>query len=156
MHPNFQLSFDGVGWHDFLRGIDGAEEKTIAALKSQNEQSQTTAQPTQEGRLTQLLGTSLPNWEGMLRAHTQAQTHELDTLSQELGDLQRETHATLLQNLRDAAAQEIAERDAEWEERMKAERAVMENKIGSFVKALWLLFGICLVSLGLSIAEFVR
>ena len=33
MHPNFQLSFDGVGWHDFLRGIDGAEERTIAALK---------------------------------------------------------------------------------------------------------------------------
>ena len=33
MHPNFQLSFDGIGWHDYLRGIDGAEEKTIAALK---------------------------------------------------------------------------------------------------------------------------
>ncbi len=33
MHPNFQLSFDGIGWHDFLRGISGAEEKTIAALK---------------------------------------------------------------------------------------------------------------------------
>jgi len=33
MHPNFQLSFDGIGWHDFLRGVDGAEEKTIGALK---------------------------------------------------------------------------------------------------------------------------
>ncbi len=33
MHPNFQLSFDGVGWHDFLRGVPGAEEKTIQALK---------------------------------------------------------------------------------------------------------------------------
>ena len=27
LHPSFQLSFDGVGWHDFLRGIPGAEEK---------------------------------------------------------------------------------------------------------------------------------
>ena len=33
VHPAFQLSFDGVGWHDFLRGVPGAEEKTIQALK---------------------------------------------------------------------------------------------------------------------------
>lgn len=33
LHPPFQLSFDGVGWHDFLRGVPGAEEKTINALK---------------------------------------------------------------------------------------------------------------------------
>lgn len=33
MHPAFQLSFDGIGCHDFLRGIPGAEEKTIQALK---------------------------------------------------------------------------------------------------------------------------
>ena len=33
VHPPFQLSFDGVGWHDFLRGVPGAEEKTVKALK---------------------------------------------------------------------------------------------------------------------------
>ena len=33
VHPSFQLSFDGVGWHDFLRGVPGAEEKTLHALK---------------------------------------------------------------------------------------------------------------------------
>lgn len=33
VHPGFQLSFDGVGWHDFLRGVECAEEKTIHALK---------------------------------------------------------------------------------------------------------------------------
>lgn len=33
VHPPFQLSFDGVGWHDFLRGVPGAEEKTLQALK---------------------------------------------------------------------------------------------------------------------------
>ena len=33
MHPNFQLSFDGIGQHDFLRGVPGAEEKTINVLK---------------------------------------------------------------------------------------------------------------------------
>ena len=33
VHPAFQLSFDGVRWHDFLRGVPGAEEKTLSALK---------------------------------------------------------------------------------------------------------------------------
>ena len=33
MHPSFQLSYDGVGKHDFLRGIVGAEERALRALK---------------------------------------------------------------------------------------------------------------------------
>lgn len=33
IHPSFQLSFDGIGHHDFLRGVPGTEEKTIKALK---------------------------------------------------------------------------------------------------------------------------
>ena len=33
MHPSFQLSFDGVGWHDFLRGMPCAEEKAIHAFE---------------------------------------------------------------------------------------------------------------------------
>lgn len=33
VHPNFQLSFDGIGWHDFLRGKAGAEEQTLRTLK---------------------------------------------------------------------------------------------------------------------------
>ena len=33
MRPSFQLSFDGIGRHDFLRGIPGAEEKTVAAIR---------------------------------------------------------------------------------------------------------------------------
>ena len=33
MYPVFQISFDGAGWHDWLRGIDGAEKETIRAIK---------------------------------------------------------------------------------------------------------------------------
>jgi len=33
VHPEFSLSHDGVGWHDWLRGIDGAEEMTVRAIK---------------------------------------------------------------------------------------------------------------------------
>lgn len=32
-HPSFAISFDGIGWHDWLRGIEGAEEKAINAFK---------------------------------------------------------------------------------------------------------------------------
>ncbi len=31
--PSFQLSYDGVGMHDFLRGVPGAEARTIRALE---------------------------------------------------------------------------------------------------------------------------
>lgn len=31
--PTFQLSFDGVGWHDWMRGVPGAEERTVDAMK---------------------------------------------------------------------------------------------------------------------------
>ena len=33
MHPNFHISFDGVGWHDWLRGEEGAEEEALRAFK---------------------------------------------------------------------------------------------------------------------------
>ena len=33
MHPNLHISFDGVGWHDWLRGIEGAEDIAIRAFK---------------------------------------------------------------------------------------------------------------------------
>ena len=31
--PEFPLSFDGLGWHDWLRGADGAETAVIAAME---------------------------------------------------------------------------------------------------------------------------
>ena len=33
VRPPFQLSFDGVGRHDFLRGVPGAEERALRAIK---------------------------------------------------------------------------------------------------------------------------
>ena len=33
MRPAFHLSYDGVGWHDWLRGVDGAEEAVIRAFR---------------------------------------------------------------------------------------------------------------------------
>lgn len=33
MKPAFSLSFDGVGWHDWMRGVKGAEEAALRALR---------------------------------------------------------------------------------------------------------------------------
>ena len=33
LHPEFNMSFDGVGQHDWIRGIDGAEEAVVKAFK---------------------------------------------------------------------------------------------------------------------------
>ena len=33
MRPAFHLSFDGAGWHDWLRGVDGAEAAVIRAFR---------------------------------------------------------------------------------------------------------------------------
>ena len=33
MHPAFHISFDGIGWHDWLRGEKGAEEEAVRAFK---------------------------------------------------------------------------------------------------------------------------
>ena len=30
--PSFSMSFDGIGWHDWMRGVQGAEKKTLEAL----------------------------------------------------------------------------------------------------------------------------
>ena len=33
MRPAFHMSFDGVGWHDWMRGVDGAEKSVIRAFE---------------------------------------------------------------------------------------------------------------------------
>lgn len=33
LFPEFNISFDGVGWHDWLRGIDGAEKYALDAFR---------------------------------------------------------------------------------------------------------------------------
>ena len=32
LHPSFQMSFDGIGWHDWLRGVEGAEQAVLKAF----------------------------------------------------------------------------------------------------------------------------
>ena len=33
LKPEFSISFDGTGWHDWMRGVEGAEEAALRALR---------------------------------------------------------------------------------------------------------------------------
>ncbi len=39
IRPEFSISFDGVGWHDWLRGVPGAEQRAVAAFRLLRERS---------------------------------------------------------------------------------------------------------------------
>lgn len=43
MRPAFHMSFDGVGWHDWMRGVDGAEEAVIRAFRLLHERGYETS-----------------------------------------------------------------------------------------------------------------
>ena len=43
MHPSFHMSFDGLGWHDWLRGEDDAEEEVIRAFRLLKERGYSTS-----------------------------------------------------------------------------------------------------------------
>lgn len=72
--------------------------------------------PPHESPLSQLMENRIPVWEGLLRAHNQAQSRELNALSTELAELQNETRLALTQTLRqelsDCAVQEERRLDA--------------------------------------------
>ena len=134
-----------------------ALDREIAALGGRLEtRAPNSSQPAPEGRLAQLVEASLPNWEGLLRAHNQAQTRELESLSKELSDLQTQGSATLLLKLQDAVEQEIAGRDAEWEMRLRAERAEVERRLRPLHRVLWVLAGVGMLSLIIAIAGLIR
>lgn len=41
--PEIMISFDGVGWHDWMRGVNGAEESALYALKLCHDRGFTTS-----------------------------------------------------------------------------------------------------------------
>ena len=79
--------------------------------------------PPHEGPLSQLMENRIPAWEGLLRAHNQAQSRELNALSTELAELQNETRLALTQTLR----QELSDCAVQEERRLDA---LLENLIG--------------------------
>lgn len=42
LHPEFNISFDGAGWHDWLRGVEGAEQDALRALRLLHERGYVT------------------------------------------------------------------------------------------------------------------
>ena len=108
--------------------------------------------PEREAPLSDLMENRIPIWEGLLRAHNQAQSRELNALSVELAELQNETREAMAQTLREALEQELADCSAQWSRRLEA----LRNDMRAMQKRLWCALGLAmpvLISLSLLLAR---
>ena len=88
--------------------------------------------------LLDLMENRIPAWEGLLRAHNQAQSQELNALSMELADLQNETREAMTRTLREALEQELANCSAQWSRRLEA----LRDEMRTMQKRLWCALGL--------------
>ena len=108
--------------------------------------------PEREAPLLDLMENRIPIWEGLLRAHNQAQSRELNALSVELAELQNETREAMARTLREALEQELADCGAQWSRRLEA----LRNDMRAMQKRLWCALGLAmpvLISLSLLLAR---
>ena len=94
--------------------------------------------PDREAPLLDLMENRIPAWEGLLRAHNQAQSRELDALSMELAELQNETREAMTRTLREALEQELANCSAQWSRRLEA----LRDEMRTMQKRLWCALGL--------------
>ena len=94
--------------------------------------------PEREAPLLDLMENRIPIWEGLLRAHNQAQSRELNALSVELAELQNETREAMARTLREALEQELADCSAQWSRRLEA----LRNDMRAMQKRLWCALGL--------------
>lgn len=130
-----------------LRG--GLEAGREAARESTSEVPGTEA-------LKRLMDVAIPSWEGMLRAHRQAQTQELDALSKELSNLESQTSAALGETIQEALRRELAAREEEWSRRLSAERAETAERTRRLTWILLSLAGLSGLSVLCAIAALLR
>lgn len=111
--------------------------------------------PDREAPLSDLMENRIPIWEGLLRAHNQAQSRELNALSVELAELQNETREAMARTLREALEQELADCSAQWSRRLEA----LRNDMRAMQKRLWCALGLAmpvLISLSLLLVRILR
>lgn len=114
------------------------------------------ARSSSDASLAQLMDVSIPAWEGILRAHGQAQTRELEALSREMSDLHEQSRAAMLQAVQDALRHEGIEHGPARSGGADAWRASMEQQLRRMSLALWLLATIGGISIFLLILSAFR
>lgn len=96
-----------------------------------------TREEAREAPLSDLMERRLPAWEGLLRAHNQAQSRELNALSTELSELQNETRNALERTIRETLCQELALCNAQWGGRLEALQDRLREEMRAVRKPLW-------------------
>lgn len=142
------------------RGLSSMEKQIEAfgdlqrthAPDTPNGEKETQPAPDREAPLSELMGNRIPAWEGLLRAHNQAQSQELNALSTELAELQNETRNALIQTLREVLSQERTARGAQWDRCMDALREDLRREMHRVQRWLWGTFGLGALALLLLLA----
>ncbi|NLL35906.1 MAG: hypothetical protein GX256_00085 [Fretibacterium sp.] len=104
--------------------------------------------------LQELIEQHILEWEGFLRGATRAQTQELDALSREVSELQKDTRAALLQELRELLLHEFAEKNEAQLREARTDVAELVQKMALFQRLAVLIGGLCagaLLFLGIAV-----
>lgn len=102
-------------------------ELTLSSSSPSDEEEGTQLPPDREAPLSDLMENRIPAWEGLLRAHNQAQSQELNELSMELAELQSETREAIARALREVLERELADCSVQWSRRLEALRDEMRT-----------------------------
>ena len=98
-----------------------------------------------DAQLEQLVNSSLPDLEGLLRANAKAQSKELEEFSREVSAQQEETRKVLIHEVGMKAAEEIARYGEELMNRLKEERRGEFERMTKMLKTAVCLSGGCVV-----------
>ena len=113
---------------DAVENIAGLQrELTLSSSSPSDEEEGTQLPPDREAPLSDLMENRIPIWEGLLRAHNQAQSQELNELSMELAELQSETREAIARALREVLERELADCSVQWSRRLEALRDEMRT-----------------------------
>ena len=110
----------------------------LSSSSPSDEEEGTQLPPDREAPLSDLMENRIPAWEGLLRAHNQAQSQELNALSMELAELQNETRETMIRTLREVLGQELADYSAQWSQRLEA----LRDEMRTMQKRIWCALGL--------------
>lgn len=154
-------------WERLSRSLAGLEHRLTAieerlahletlqrdvSLSLLKDAGETPASPNREAPLSDLMEHRIPAWEGLLRAHNQAQSLELNALSTELAELQHETRGALDQTLRETLNQELSRCDTQWGQRLDALQEGFRDKAHTLRRLHWGMLGLGALTLLLLLA----
>lgn len=95
-------------------------------------------------RLDKLLNVSLPGLEGLVRANSKSQSHELEELSREISAMQEQNNAAFIHEVREFVTHELAKYEEDMLNQLDSERETQNARISKMFRIVMGLSGACM------------